>query len=111
MKKEYVNALMELVNEKEEMVVRLKEQLDNLADEYFRVSILYTLAPLKMRDELGNLLSFAEYEATLKCRLGYKLDKIAHQRDEIETVIADNVNAILTLRDEISNAYDEREVK
>lgn len=103
MKKEYVNALMELVNEKEEMVVKLKEQLDNLADEYFRVSILFTLAPVIAYDSEGNLLYFSEYRKTLKGRLGERLRDISQKQDEIETVIVDNVNAILAMRKEIKN--------
>ncbi len=103
MRKEYVDALKELIDEKEEMVVKLKEQLDNLADEYFRLSILYTLAPVETRDSEGNLLNWYEYHRTLKCRLSDAMSEVAQKQDEIETVIVDNVNAILVMREEIEN--------
>lgn len=101
MREEYVNALMELVNEKEQMVIELKEQLDNLADEYFRVSILFTIAPVIMYDSEGNLLDFFEYRKTLKGKLGERLHDISQKQDEIEAVIVDNVNAILAMRKEV----------
>jgi hypothetical protein len=101
MRKEYVDALKELVNEKEEMVIKLKEKLNSLSDEYFRLSILFVLAPVEMYDDEGNLLTYFEYQRTLKCRLSARMDDVAKKQDEIEAVIIDNVNAILAMRKEI----------
>lgn len=101
MNRKYADVLMELINEEEEMVVKLKEQLDKFADEYFRLEILYVLAPNQMYDSDGNLLSFLEYEATLKCRLSRRMNDIASKQDAIEKAISEYIDNISQMRMEL----------